>query len=135
VLGRTVTATVAADGAFGTTLPLPARRHRSRVVYEAAFGSNRSALALERRVVVTARADVAAGVVVSGRVRGARRARAVRVLRRVGCARSAAWLRVRTDRAGRFRVTLPRPEAPASVVAYRFAVGRGGGSAPVVVTR
>jgi hypothetical protein len=134
-LGRTIAATVGADGAFSGTLPLPARRHRARVVYEAAFGASRSALALERRVLVTARADVAAGVQVSGRVRGVRRARTVQVLRRVGCARSTVLSRVRTDRSGRFTLTLPRPEAPVSVVTYRFAVTRSGSSAPVVVAR
>jgi hypothetical protein len=138
VLGGSVTTTVGADGAFEASLPLPARRHRAQVVYEASAEGKRSALALRRRVVVTSRIDSPEGVVVTGRVRGVHRPRTVRVLRRVGCAASTAFARVRTSRSGAFTVTLPRAAAPAHLVTYRFSARRRGGasaSAPVVVGR
>jgi hypothetical protein len=133
-LGRTVSAPVGPDGAFAATLPLPARRRRARVVYEASLAGKRSTLALVRRVTVTSRVDTPAGVAVRGRVLGTRRPRTVTVLRRDGCAQSSTFTTVQTSRAGAFTVTLPRPQAPVRVVTYRLKAARRGSSAPLVLT-
>jgi hypothetical protein len=133
--GRAVRATIQRDGSFRATLPLPAR-DRATVRYQATIAGRRSAaLKLVRQLVIVRRNPTAAGVRITAQVAGGRR-RTVTITRQLSCTARRRVATVRTDRHGRFSVTLPRPSASGAIAYYRATTKRLRGptfTLPIVV--
>jgi hypothetical protein len=125
--GRRVgTAAVRPDGSFATRVRAPRGPGAGITSYTAEIDRRRSAaLQLSRRLTITT-ARVAAGVRVRGRLAGTNRARRrLTVQRSLGCAQPTAVRTIRTDRRGRFTVTLRRPATGGTAVfRIRTASGR-----------
>ncbi|MEA2148368.1 MAG: hypothetical protein QOD69_198 [Solirubrobacteraceae bacterium] len=134
--GRAVRATIQRDGSFRTTLPLPAARDRATVRYQATIAGHRSAaLKLVRQLVIVRRNPTAAGVRITAQVAGGRR-QTVTITRQLSCTARRRVATVRTDRHGRFSVTLPRPGASGAIAYYRATTKRLHGptfTLPIVV--
>jgi hypothetical protein len=134
--GRAVSATVQPDGSFRATLPLPAGPDRSTVRYEATVAGHRSAaLKLVRQLVIVGRTTTADGTRITAQVAGGR-PRTVTITRQLSCTARQRIATVRTDRNGRFAVTLPRPSAADAIAFYRAATTRPRGrtfTLPIVV--
>lgn len=137
--GRGVGSTrVADDGRIEATVAASrsdrARRtDRYRLVV--ADGARSRALKATRRVTAertTRRADGA--VVVTGRIRDARRAVALTLRSDAVCGPKTRKVVTRTDRRGRFRVTLPAPPTGSPAAIHRLWWGSRSVSLPVVVT-
>jgi hypothetical protein len=122
--GPTVSATIEPDGSFRATLPPPSSRDRSTVRYQATVAGFRSAaLRLERELVILGRATTAAGTRITAQVADRRR-HTITITRRLSCTAGRRVATVRSDRRGRFSVTLPRPGAADAIAYYRATTGR-----------
>jgi hypothetical protein len=118
------TATVAADGLFTATVPLPPKRIRadgdSRYVATAG-GQTSTSLKLTRRENFTLLATSSGKVRAAGRVTGRfPRAAKVTLTQRVSCTQSKTVARTKLDAHGRWEATFPAPTpAIAAVAVYR----------------
>jgi hypothetical protein len=112
--GQTVaTATVASNGTFTATAPLPPQRwrHSNRVRYEASIGSLRSLpLKLYRRMYITSMKRTNAGVLLAGKVTGSFKPGApVALFLQQTCSGEHLVGRSKLTRAGTFSVLVPAP--------------------------
>ena len=117
-------ATVAPDGSFGATAPLPARalRDGNSTRYQAVIGSERSLdLKLARRMVVTRLISAHGRVTIQGYVTAplAFPFKKIVVTRRLTCTTSEVVAEVLPDAAGHFRVNIAAPVGVQSAV-YRL---------------
>ena len=128
---------IGSDGVFTASLPAPSRRAAKKARYVAVAGGQRTqALKLTRRLVIVSRESVTGGVRVRARIAGVRRRTRVQIRRRLSCTEQHSAGTVRTDRRGRFSVTLPRPQVAGALAFYTAAATMRGGrtySLPVVV--
>ncbi len=118
------TATIAADGTFSATAPLPAGKIRESNLarYEAVVGSLHSLnLKLDRRMYMTSATHSGAHILLSGYVTGSFKAGAVvKILLRVTCSSQKVIAKVKLNAAGKFNATVPAPIGAASQIAvYR----------------
>ena len=121
--GPLVRALIQPDGSFRATLPPPARRERSTVRYQATVAGFRSAaLKLERGLVILGRQTTAAGTRITAQIADRRR-RTITITRQLSCTAGRRIATVRSDRHGRFSVTLPRPSAADAIAYYRATTG------------
>jgi DNA-binding beta-propeller fold protein YncE len=134
---RAVTATIQADGSFRTTLPLPARRHRASVRYQATIEGRRSAtLRLVRQLTIVGRRTTGAGTRITAQLAHARRRQRITISQQLTCTTSRRVRTVRTSRAGRFTVLLAPPRLPGQIAYYRATTQRTRGrtySLPIAV--
>jgi hypothetical protein len=134
---RAVSATIQADGSFRTTLPLPPRNRRTTVRYQATIAGRRSAsLKLGRQLTIVSRRTTPAGTRITGRLANPRGRRRITISRQLTCTTYRRLRTVRTNRAGRFTITLPAPRAPELIAYYRVTTRRSGGrtySLPIAV--
>jgi hypothetical protein len=134
---RAVSATIQADGSFRTTLPLPPRKQLATVRYQATIGRQRSAtLKLVRRLTIVSSATTPAGTRITAQLSGAGGRRKITIDRQLTCTTYRRLKTVRTDRRGRFTITLPKPLAPDLIAYYRAATQRSHGrtySLPIAV--
>jgi DNA-binding beta-propeller fold protein YncE len=134
---RAVSATIQADGSFRTTLPLPPRNRRATVRYQATIAGRRSAsLKLVRGLTIVSRRTTRAGTRITARLSNPRGRRRITISRQLTCTTYRRLRTVRTNRAGRFTITLPAPGAPDLIAYYRATTRRGGGrtySLPIAV--
>jgi hypothetical protein len=117
-------ATIAADGTFSATAPLPPAKIRGTNLarYEAVVGSLHSLnLKLERRMYMVSATTSGAHVLLSGYVTGSFKAgTAVKILLRVTCSKEEVVATVKLTRSGKFSATVPAPTGAASQIAvYR----------------
>jgi hypothetical protein len=124
--GRTkaATAKVGRDGLFTATAPLPPAglRDTNRARYQARVGNERSLdLKLSRRMVVESVKRSGKKVVITGRITGplASPVAAIKVQRRVSCARYVDSGTIRPSENGRFRAVLDAPPSGEAAV-YRL---------------
>ena len=123
--GKTVaSATIAADGTFSASAPLPPAKVRetNRARYEAIVGSLHSLnLKLDRRMYMVSATRSGAHVLLSGYVTGSFKAGTkVKILLRVTCSKEEVIAKVKLTRSGRFSATVRAPSAAASQIAvYR----------------
>jgi hypothetical protein len=120
--GKTVaTATVASNGTFSTTAPLPPPgiRQSNLARYQAVAGSMKSLpMKLHRRMYVTRVGLSSSTVTLQGRVtRGFRAGTEVTVYARQTCTTQRVVGRAKLTRTGTFSVTVPRTVAPEGEVA------------------
>lgn len=118
------TATIAADGTFSASAPLPPGKIRESNLarYEAVVGSLHSLnLKLDRRMYMTSATRSGAHVLLSGYVTGSFKAGAVvKILLRVTCSSEKVIAKVKLNGAGKFNATVPAPTGAASQIAvYR----------------
>ncbi len=118
------TATIAANGTFSTSAPLPPAKMRETNLarYEATVGALRSLnLKLDRRMYMTSATRSGAHVLLSGYVTGSFKAGAVvKILLRVTCSSEKVIAKVKLNGAGKFNATVPAPTGAASQIAvYR----------------
>jgi DNA-binding beta-propeller fold protein YncE len=136
---RPVYATIQADGSFRTTLPLPARKRLATVRYQATIGQQRSAaLKLARKLTIVSSAATAAGTRITAQLSSSTGRQKVTIDRQLTCTTYRRVKTVRTDRRGRFTITLPKPLAPDLVASYRARTQRSHGrtySLPIAVRR
>ncbi len=134
---RAASATIQADGSFRTTLPLPPRNRRTTVRYQATVAGRRSApLKLVRDLTIVSRRTTRAGTRLTARLSNPRGRQRITISRQLTCTTYRRLKTVRTNRAGRFTITLPAPRAPEPIAYYRATTRRGGGrtySLPVAV--
>jgi hypothetical protein len=121
---RVARPTVASNGLFRASAPLPGRRIRgtNRARYQARMGQERSLrLKLARRMRVTAITPSGRNVSVAGRIARplARPIQQIVVTRRVSCGRVEVVRRFKPRRSGRFRVTLAGARTR-QVATFRF---------------
>jgi hypothetical protein len=138
--GRRVgTTRVRADGRISVTVPAPtASRSRARARYRLTVAGVRSlALKATRRTILTTRRTLADGsVVVRGRLLDVRRPTRVTVTGSPACGTARpSTRRLRTDRQGRFRTTLPAPAGAGSATVWRIRYAGRSVSLPIVTTR
>lgn len=117
-------ATIASDGTFSATAPLPPAKVRetNRARYEASVGSLHSLnLKLDRRMYMASATRSGAHVLLSGYVTGSFKAGTkVKILLRVTCSKEEVIANVKLTRSGKFSATVPAPSAAASQIAvYR----------------
>jgi hypothetical protein len=117
-------ATIAADGTFSATAPLPPSKIRESNLarYEAVVGSLHSLnLKLDRRMYMTSATRSGAHVLLAGYVTGSFKAGAVvKILLRVTCSSEKVIAKVKLNGAGKFNATVPAPTGAASQIAvYR----------------
>lgn len=123
--GKTVAAaTIASDGTFSASAPLPAAKLRgtNRARYEAVVGSLRSLnLKLERRMYMVSATHSGTRVLLSGYVTGSFKAGTiVKLLLRVTCSKEEVIAKTKLSRSGRFTASVPAPTGAASQIAvYR----------------
>ena len=138
--GRTqvATATVQPDATFTTTARAPRRGTAPRYTATVA-GQTSVALRLERRLLLNAQVPAPAGVRISGQLQSSRASRRSLIVRRVTSCSSkpAITARLKTDRRGRFKLTLARPTGTDELAFYRVTTATGGRTytLPVVVRR
>ncbi len=118
------TATIAANGTFSATAPLPPSKVRESNLarYEAVVGSLHSLnLKLDRRMYMTSATRSGAHVLLAGYVTGSFKAGAVvKILLRVTCSSEKTIAKVKLNGAGKFNATVPAPTGAASQIAvYR----------------
>jgi hypothetical protein len=118
------TATIAANGTFSATAPLPPSKIRETNLarYEAVVGSLHSLnLKLDRRMYMTNATRSGAHILLTGYVTGSFKAGAVvKILLRVTCSSEKVIAKVKLDGAGKFNATVPAPTGAASQIAvYR----------------
>jgi hypothetical protein len=118
------TATIAADGTFSASAPLPPAKIRDTNLarYEASVGSLQSlALKLDRRMYMSSATLSGAHVLLSGNVTGSFKAgTVVKILLRVTCSKEDVVAKVKLTRSGKFTATVPAPTGAASQIAvYR----------------
>jgi hypothetical protein len=118
------TATIAKDGTFTASAPLPPAKIRGSNLarYEAVVGSLHSLnLKLERRMYMIGATRSGAHVLISGYVTGSFKAgTAVKILLRVTCSKEEVVAKVKLTRSGKFSATVPAPTGAASQIAvYR----------------
>ena len=134
---RAVSTTIQADGSFRTTLPLPPRNRRTTVRYQATIAGRRSAsLKLVRALTIVSRRTTRAGTRITARLTSPRGRQRITISRQLTCTTYRRLRTVRTNRAGRFTITLPAPRAPELIAYYRATTRRSGGrtySLPVAV--
>jgi DNA-binding beta-propeller fold protein YncE len=136
---RAVSATIQADGSFRTTVPLPPRNRRATVRYQATIAGRRSAsLRLVRQLTIVSRRTTSAGTRITARLSNPRGRRRITIDRQLTCTTYRRLRTVRTNRAGRFTITLPAPRAPELIAYYRATTQRSRGrgrsySLPVAV--
>jgi hypothetical protein len=131
-------ATVRPDGSFATRVRAPRGPGAGITSYTAEIDRHLSAaLQLSRRLTIRTQ-RVSAGVRVRGQLSGANRARRKLIVQRsLDCGKPRALRTIRTDRRGRFTVTLRRPAAGRTAV-YRIRTASGRPrtfSLPVVIVR
>ena len=117
-------ATIAADGTFSASAPLPPAKIRETNLarYEASVGSLHSLnLKLDRRMYMVSATRSGAHVLLSGYVTGSFKAGSeVKILLRVTCSKEEVIAKVKLTRSGKFSATVPAPSAAASQIAvYR----------------
>ena len=123
--GKTVaTATIAANGSFSASAPLPPAKIResNRARYEASVGSVHSLnLKLTRRMYMTSATRSGAHVLLSGYVTGSFKAgTTVKILARITCSKEEVIAKVKLTHSGKFSATVPAPTGAASQIAvYR----------------
>ncbi len=127
--GRPVAvAIVAPDGTFRTTAQRT--RNAAKLRYQARLEDEQSAaLRATRLLIIDSQTATPGGVRVRGRLISRRRAhRTLAVTRQLGCSgtRTPKAKIVRTDRRGRFSVTLPTPPADELIAVYRLRTTSGG---------
>ena len=127
--GRVVArATAAPGGRFSATIRRTANSARLR--YEAHVADARSpALKANRLLIIDSQSPTRNGLRVRGHLISRRRAhRTLSVVRQLGCSatRTTRARTVRTDRRGRFSVTLPAPPASERFAVYRLRTTSGG---------
>jgi hypothetical protein len=120
------TATIAANGTFSATAPLPPSKIRETNLarYEAVVGSLHSLnLKLDRRMYMTSATRSGAHVLLSGYVTGSFTPGAVvKILLRVSCSSEKVIAKVKLGSTGKFSATVPAPTGTASQIAvYRGA--------------
>ncbi|MGH2943684.1 MAG: hypothetical protein ACRDLN_13020, partial [Solirubrobacteraceae bacterium] len=121
---RAVRATIRSDGSFRATLPLPPRKRRATARYQATIQGRRSAtLRLVRQLTIVGRRTTRAGTRITARLANARGRRRITISRQLTCTRHQRVRTVRTNRAGRFTVTLPTP-GPGQIAFYRATTQR-----------
>lgn len=134
--GRTVaTTTVGPDGTFAASAPKPRSADATFTAVLDPGGASQP-LRVQRRLGVTSVRATPAGVRLAGTLAGRHgRQATITVRRQTDCAASTLVRRITTDAAGRFAVTVPRPDASAGLAVYRLATANGGSSysLPVVV--
>jgi FG-GAP repeat len=118
------TATIAANGTFSATAPLPAAKIRESNLarYEAVVGSLHSLnLKLDRRMYMTSATHSGTHILLAGYVTGSFKAGAVvKILLRVTCSSEKVIAKVKLNGAGKFNATVPAPVGAASQIAvYR----------------
>jgi hypothetical protein len=123
--GKTVASTtIAADGTFSATAPLPPAdvRGSNRARYEAIVGSLHSLnLKLDRRMYMQSATRSGDRVLLSGKVTGSFKAGTpVKILLRVTCSSERVVATVKLTHAGTFTASVPAPTGAASQIAvYR----------------
>jgi predicted outer membrane repeat protein len=128
--------TVAADGSFTATVPLPRSGGRPRLTADVE-GSSSQAFAVERRFTIVARKRAGSRVRVTARVAGGKRGATVTLRRQVGCGRTERYGTARLGKGGRFTIALPLATAAESVALYRAVAPIAGGTTftlPIAVT-
>lgn len=138
--GRRVgSARVRADGTIQVTVAAPkGARARAKARYRLLVGPVRSQAAKATRQAIIIRKKRLAGgrISVSGQIRGAKRARTLRVTGTAVCGSPGASTRtIRVDRHGRFRVTLTPPTGAIPGLVYRIQERGRTSTLPVLVTR
>ncbi|WP_320669855.1 kelch repeat-containing protein [Patulibacter defluvii] len=137
--GRSVGRTrVARDGAIVVTVPAPtAARARARARYRLTVAGGARSLAHKatRAATIEARRTRADGAVtIRGRIAGVHRATRLAIEGVAVCGGGRPTVTsVRSDRRGRFRVTLAAPRDGAAAVVYRVRQGRRTSTLPLVV--
>jgi DNA-binding beta-propeller fold protein YncE len=136
---RAVSATIQADGSFRTTLPLPARKRLATVRYQATIAKQRSAtLKLVRQLTIVSSRATSAGTRITAQLSGRGGRQKITINRQLTCTTYRRLKTVRTDRRGRFTITLPKPLAPELIAYYRASTQRSHGrtySLPIAVRR
>lgn len=138
--GRRVgSARVGADGTIRVTVAAPkGARARAKARYRLLVGPVRSQAAKATRQAIIIRKKRLAGgrISVRGQIRGAKRARTLRVTGTAVCGSPGASTRtIRADRHGRFRVTLTPPTGAIPGLVYRIQERGRTSTLPVLVTR
>ncbi|MCK9248569.1 MAG: VCBS repeat-containing protein [Solirubrobacteraceae bacterium] len=138
--GRQIrTGRVGADGRISISVPAPEeRRARARARYRLVVGDVRSrALKATRRATISTRKSLrSGGLRVTGRIVGLRRVRTLIVTGEPVCGDDRPIrTRIRTDRHGRFRVTLAPPRGRSTAVSYRIRYANRTATLPVLLTR
>jgi hypothetical protein len=130
------TTTVAADGSFTATVPLPRSGGRPRLT-AAVAGSSSQAFAIERRFTIVARKRAGSRVRVTARVTGGKRGARVTLRRQISCGKTARYGAAKLGKSGRFTIALPLPTAAEGVALYRAVAPIAGGTTftlPIAVT-
>jgi hypothetical protein len=136
---RAGTTSVRADGTIATTVAAPrSRRARSHARYALTVDNRLRTRALKatRRLSITGQRRAAIGrTTVSGRLAGIGGRRTLTIVAQRVCGATATTRRtIRTDRRGRFRVTLQAPAPGTAPLIYRIHHGRRHFTLPIVVT-
>jgi len=125
---RPVSATIQADGSYRTTLPLPSRKHRATVRYQATIAGQRSAtLKLVRQLTIISLRTTPAGTRIAAQLTPPTRRKKITISRQLTCTSYRRLKTVRTNRLGRFTSTLPAPLAPDLFAYYRATTQRSRG--------
>jgi hypothetical protein len=130
------TTTIAADGSFTATVPLPRSGGRPRLTADVQ-GSSSLAFAVERRFAILSRKRTGNRVRVTARVAGGRRGATVTLRRQVSCRKTERYGTARLGKGGRFTIALPLPTATDAVALYRAVAPIAGGTTftlPIAVT-
>jgi hypothetical protein len=130
------TTTVAADGSFTATVPLPRSDGRPRLTADVQ-GSSSQAFAIERRFTIVARKRAGNRVRVTARVTGGRRGATVTLRRQVSCGRSERYGTAKLGKGGTFTIALPLPTGDEGVALYRAVAPIAGATTftlPIAVT-
>ncbi|MGE4426195.1 MAG: FG-GAP repeat domain-containing protein [Solirubrobacteraceae bacterium] len=138
--GRRIgTGRVGTDGRISISVPAPTRkRARVRSRYRLVVGDARSrALKATRRATITSRESLRnGGLRITGRIVGLRHVRTLTVTGEPVCGDDEpSHTRIRTDRNGRFRVTLDPPRRQSEAVSYRIRYANRTATLPVLLTR
>jgi hypothetical protein len=113
-------ATIAADGSFAATLPVPKKKDYKKVLYTAEVDGFKSpALHLYRNFTITSSKAGAKGLEVVAKVRGGRKDQKATLRRQVSCKETAPTSTLKLGKKGVLKITLPRPAAGSGFVFYR----------------
>jgi predicted outer membrane repeat protein len=130
------TTTIAADGSFTATVPLPRSGGRPRLTADVG-GSSSQAFAVERRFTIVARKRAGSRVRVTARVTGGKRGARVTLRRQVSCGRTERYGTAKLGKGGTFTIALPLAKPAEGVALYRAVAPIAGGTTftlPIAVT-
>jgi hypothetical protein len=124
---------IAADGTFSATVARSTSRYAATVA-----GKQSAPLQLSRRLTLEAVKPTASGARIVGHLVSHKAAeRQLSISRQVGCTASRVVASIRTDRRGRFSVTVPKPTGANALAVYRVKTSTGGRTytLPILVRR